>query len=283
MIGHLCFALQSHRKILLVAAVWIALAMPAFAQAGPPPGGAGQSEASPAKLLEFEVATIKPVKDPNPNRTRDREEGRRFTAFSTTLSDLILMAYHLDRWQTAGAPAWVTTDEYDVDAVAESEAEFRERGPEMLQQLLADRFKLKFHWEQRKLSVYVLSVAKSGPRLKPAGANGQQSASCQRFGVCTFRSDTLQRFAGWLSYAVLDRPVVDKTGIPGVFDFTLRWTPNESQFAGTGIRVPQPTDDPNAPPELFTAIQEQLGLKLEPMKAPVDVLVVDHVERPSEN
>jgi uncharacterized protein (TIGR03435 family) len=86
-----------------------------------------------------------------------------------------------------------------------------------------------------------------------------------------------------MGFAVLDRPVVDKTGFAGEFDFTLRWTPDETQFAGMGIHVPPLMDNPNAPPELFTAIQEQLGLRLEAQKIPSEVLVIDHVERPSEN
>ena len=86
-----------------------------------------------------------------------------------------------------------------------------------------------------------------------------------------------------MQFVVLDRPVVDKTGIDGVFDFTLTWTPDETQFTGMGIRVPTQADNPNAPPGLFTAIEEQLGLKLEPEKIPAEVLAIDHLERPSEN
>ena len=90
-------------------------------------------------------------------------------------------------------------------------------------------------------------------------------------------------FAGLLQAAVLDRPVVDQTGLSGRFDFTLKWTPDESQFAGMGVHVPAAIDNPDAPPDLFTAIQEQLGLKLDSTKAPVDVLVIDSVQKPSSN
>ena len=86
-----------------------------------------------------------------------------------------------------------------------------------------------------------------------------------------------------MGFVVLDKPVVDKTGLSGEFDITLKWTPDESQFIGMGIHVPPPVDNPNAPPELFTAIQEQLGLRLEAKKIPTDVFVIDHVEQPSEN
>ena len=86
-----------------------------------------------------------------------------------------------------------------------------------------------------------------------------------------------------MGFVVLDKPVTDKTGLTGRFDFTLNWTPDETQFAGMGVRMPAPVDNPNAPPGLFTAIEEQLGLRLEAQKIPTAVLVIDHVERPSEN
>ena len=90
-------------------------------------------------------------------------------------------------------------------------------------------------------------------------------------------------FAGVLQTAVMDRPVVDKTGLTGRFDFSIRWTPDESQFVSMGVRVPPPSNDPNAPPGIFTAFPEQLGLKLDPSRAPVDVIVIDKVEKPSDN
>ena len=92
-------------------------------------------------------------------------------------------------------------------------------------------------------------------------------------------------FASWMQ-TVLDKPVVDETELPGKYDFQLKWTPDESQFAtfrGTGVTVPPPSDDPKAPPNLYTAMQEQLGLKMGPAKTPTDVIVIDHVEKPSEN
>jgi uncharacterized protein (TIGR03435 family) len=90
-------------------------------------------------------------------------------------------------------------------------------------------------------------------------------------------------FTGLMQAAVLDRPVVDQTGLPGRYDFTLNWTPDETQFASMGVSVPPPADNAAAPPDLFTAIQEQLGLKLEATKAMVDILVIDRVAKPSAN
>jgi uncharacterized protein (TIGR03435 family) len=98
-----------------------------------------------------------------------------------------------------------------------------------------------------------------------------------------FKKRTLSDFARFMQFVVLDRPVVDKTGIAGAFDFTLRWSPEESQFSRLGIFYRPPAGDSSLSPPLFEAIQEQLGLKLEPVKAPVDALVIDHVERPTAN
>ena len=152
----------------------------------------------------------------------------------------------------------------------------------MAQKLLEDRFQLKFHREQRVMAVYVLEVAKGGPKLKAADANSVENSGCEHLGVCNFHKRTLANFARFMQFVVTDKPVVDKTGVTGEFDFTLKWMPDESQFNGMGFRVPVP--DGTAPlPGLFTAIQEQLGLKLEPQKIPAEVLVIDHVERPSEN
>jgi uncharacterized protein (TIGR03435 family) len=246
-------------------------------------GQAQPAAAAPAQTAtpEFEAASIKPVKTPNPSRTRDQEEGRRFTAYSVTLRDLIMMAYRVDAREISGGPAWMATDEYDVEAVAGEGVQVNEQLQAMLQKLLADRFQLTFHREQRLLPAYALTVAKGGSKLKTAEAGGQ-GASCEHVGVCNFRSEPLARFTQWLAFVVLDRPVVDKTGIAGKFDFSLRWTPDESQFSAMGLRAPAAADNANAPP-LFTAIEEQLGLKLEPVRAPAEVLVIDHVERPSEN
>jgi uncharacterized protein (TIGR03435 family) len=248
--------------------------------ASPATTASATSTASP----EFEAATIKPVKEPDPNRMNDREEGRRFTTHYTTLSDLILMAYTIDRQQVVGGPAWITKDEYDVDAVAGEDIHNGEKLQAMLQKLLADRFQLTFHREQREMSVYSLTVAKGGPKLKAADPNvPANGASCEHLGSCTYRGEPLEHFARWLGFVVLDKPVSDKTGLTGRYDFTLKWTPDETQFAGMDVHVPAPVDNPNAPPGLFTAIEEQLGLRLEVRKNPAEVLVIEHVERPTEN
>jgi uncharacterized protein (TIGR03435 family) len=146
---------------------------------------------------------------------------------------------------------------------------------EMLQKLLADRFQLKFHRDKRELPVFALQIAKGGPKLKPA-ANPDAEADESGNGRGTeqtivFTSASMGDFTLNEQFFV-DRPVVDQTGLIGKYDFSLRYTYDEAK-----------STDPDAPPGLFTAVQEQLGLKFEPTKAPVDVFVIDHVEPPSAN
>jgi len=245
-------------------------------------GAPGQAQAPPAAAPVVEAATIKPVKEPSPNNMRDSTEGRRLSMRYTTLRDLMMMAYEVDPRQILGGPAWVATDEYDIDAVAVEGVQSNENEEAMLKELMADRFQLKVHRDQIVMSVYVLAVAKGGPKLKAADANSVENSGCEHLGVCSFHKRTLASFARFMQFVVLDRPVVDKTGISGEFDFALKWTPDESQFNGMGFRVPVP-DGMATLPGLFTAIQEQLGLKLESQKIPTEAIVIDHVERPSEN
>ena len=153
----------------------------------------------------------------------------------------------------------------------------------MLLKLLADRFQLSLHHEKKELSVYALTVVKGGPKLtedtdnpngRPTflGSGGPQGRKVQNSTMAEFASD-LQA----------DRPVVDQTGLGSKrYDFILKWTPDAHAMNGaTG--APPAADDPDAPPNIFGAIQQQLGLKLESTKAQVDVIVIDHVEKPSEN
>jgi uncharacterized protein (TIGR03435 family) len=155
----------------------------------------------------------------------------------------------------------------------------------MLQKLLADRSNLSFHRDKKELSVYAITVAKTGPKLTKSEGdpNGLPGLFFRGLGNLPARNATMADFAGVLQGAVLDRPVVDRTGLAGRYDFQLQWTPDRSQFISMRVKVPAPPDDPAAPPDLFTAIQQQLGLKLESAKAPVEVLVIDHVEKPTGN
>jgi uncharacterized protein (TIGR03435 family) len=156
----------------------------------------------------------------------------------------------------------------------------------MIQKMAAERYKLTFHPDKKELSVYVLSVAKGGPKLTKSEGdpNGLPGLFFRgKPGDLGVRNATIADFTGLMQSAVLDKPVVNQTGLTGKYDFTLLWTPDDSQFQGMGAKIPPPTDSANAPPNLYTAIQEQIGLKLEATKAPADVMVIDHVEKPSEN
>ena len=233
----------------------------------------------------FEVATIRPSKPDTPGRMF-RVQGRRFSTLNTTLSDIISFAYGTHPKQLIGAPAWVDTDKFDIEAQPDGEgAPSDKQWKIMWQKLLAERFKLSFHRDKKELSVYVLSVSKTGQKLTKSESdpNGLPGLWFQALGNLNVRNATMEDFAGLMQSAVLDRPVLDQTGLTGRWDFILKWTPDDSQFASFGMKIPPPTDAATAPPALYTAIQEQIGLKLDATKAPAEVFVVDHVEKPSEN
>jgi uncharacterized protein (TIGR03435 family) len=233
----------------------------------------------------FEVATIKPSK-PDEQGKAFMVRGAEFTTINTTLSDLIKFAYGMHEKQVVGGPDWMLSAKYDISAKPDVPGQPNDKQLKlMVQKLLADRFQLKFHHDKKELSAYVLSVAKIEPKMtKNTGdPGGLPGLWFQGLGVLSVRNATMVDFANLMQSAVLDRPVVDQTGLDGRWDFRLKWTPDESQFGGMGIKVPPPSDAADAPPPLFTAIQEQIGLKLEAAKAPVEVLVLDHVEQPTAN
>ncbi len=232
----------------------------------------------------FEVATIKPSDPSRPGRLFRALPGR-YTTINTTLNDLIGFSYGLHARQVTGAPDWVGTQKYDLDGKPDGEGQPNEaQWKTMVQKLLAERFQLTFHHEQKELSVYALVVAKGGPKItKSDSPNGPPSLLFRGLGNLPVRDATMADFASVMQRAVLDRPVVDQTRLEGRYNFALNWTPDETQFASLGGVPPGLGDKPDAPPDLFTAIQQQAGLKLEPTKALVDVMVVDKVEKPSAN
>lgn len=240
---------------------------------------------APTADPSFDVATIKPTK-PDTQGKNFRVQGRRFSTLNTSLVDLMTFAFGLQQKQIIGAPAWADTEHYDIAAQPDLEgAPNDKQWKNMVAKLLADRFKLVYHHDKKELSVYVITVAKGGSKLTPSQGDpkGLPGNFFRGLGNMVNMNSTLSDFAGVMQAAVLDRPVVDQTGLTGRFDFTLNWTPDESQFGGLGVKVPPPSDKADAPPGLFTAIQEQDGLRIDPSKAPVDVFVIDKVEKPSEN
>jgi uncharacterized protein (TIGR03435 family) len=256
---------------------------------GSPQDDAGASspmaaDANPA----FAVATIKPS-DPHNTNWALGTKGTHFFSANTNVDDLISFAYGVHAKQIVGGPAWLVTDKFDVEGVPAVEGKPNRKQLEtMVQGLLADRFKLVVHYDKRELAVYALTVGKNGPKLTKSVAltNASSGYGFGPLGTMTVMNMTMGAFVSALQRTVLDKPMVDQTGLADRYDFTLKWTPDDSQFTqlrGTGINVPSGTDDPNAPPGLYTAIQEQLGLKLEPVKSLADVIVIDHAERPSDN
>ena len=232
----------------------------------------------------FEVATVKPS-DPNRPGRAFTVRGRTFSTFNTPLTALISFAYNVHPRQIVGAPAWADSELFDITAQPEGEGQPNDRQwRSMLQKLLADRFQLSFRREKRELPAYVIVVAPGGPKLARSGGdpNGLPGLFFKGLGVLPAINATIGDFAGVMQSVVLDRPVVDRTGLAGRFDFTLQWTPDETQFGGRGGQA-QTQAGPNAPPGLFTAMQEQLGLKMDATRAEVDALIIERAEKPSEN
>jgi len=247
-------------------------------QLPPMPAGADPS---------FEVATVKPSA-PDERGEGLQWDGDRFNTVNTTLARLIKFAYGVQDKQILNGPAWLETDKFDLAGQPDIPGTPDDHQlKSMVQKLLADRFGLKFHRDTKELSAYVLSVGKNGPKMTKPDANAGSLPGLwfRGLGVLTVTNATMPDFCELLQEVVLDRPVVDHTDLAGRWNFLLKWTPDQSQFAGMGVKVPPPSDTPaaDAPPPLFTAIQEQVGLRLEAEKAQVEVLVLDHIERPSGN
>jgi uncharacterized protein (TIGR03435 family) len=269
------------------------LAFPArsWCQASPP------ADPRPA----FEVASIKPSAPSGHNRSIMMLPGGRFTTTDMSLKDLVAFAYELRAFQVSGGPNWIDTARYDVVATAAGTVN-QQSVRAMLQSLLADRFQLAFHREKKELPVYDLVVAKANgktaPNLTeskqpdcappgqppPPGASNQPPCGGMRMGrnQITAGGVPITMFATGLSN-LLGRAVIDKTGLTGKYDIKLDWNPDESQpLLGPGDPTKPPTTDLSGP-SIYTAVQEQLGLKLESQKAPLDVLVIDRAEKASEN
>jgi uncharacterized protein (TIGR03435 family) len=265
---------------------------------GAVPGTFGQASSSPAPAAQkamasdadpsFDVSTIKPSNGDGQGKYF-RVMGRQYLTHNTSLADLVELAYGVHPKQIVGAPAWMFGDKFDL--VATPDGEGQPNGRQwlgMIQKLMADRFKLVLHRDKQPLSVYVLQVAKGGP------VNLTPSQSANPFPSLEFRSGagglllpakntTLGSFCQMMQQVVLDRPLVDQTGIAGKFDFNLTFAPDDSQFNGHPPQTAAPADAAHAPPGLLEAMQQQLGLKLSVEKIATDVLVIDKVEKPSAN
>lgn len=224
----------------------------------------------------FEVANIK-LADPELRSSGFQVRGHRLIVLNQNVEAMLMFAYGLQKDQIVNAPDWIHAERYTIDGYPDIEGQPSvDQYREMVQKILASRFGLAFHKEQRMLPVYFLTVGKNGPKMKPntSSPNGlpdQTGNNNDNLKDWRFTNCTMNDIASFMRY-MLNRPVVDQTNLSGKFDFTLKWT------TSTAENLPA-----DAPPDFFTAIQEQAGLKADPGKANVDVVVVEKVERPSAN
>jgi len=196
-----------------------------------------------------------------------------------------MFAYGVNSKQVVNGQAWMESDKFDIVLQPDAPgAPSEEQVRSMMRKLLASRFGLKFHSEKKELSAYILTVAKGGPKLTKSEGDPHSPHAFffTKLGSLTVRNATMEDFANGMQGAVFDRPVVNHTGLEGHWDCSLKWTPDETQFQVFGVKI-VPNEAADAPPPVFTAIQEQIGLKLDAAKTMVDVMVLDHVEKPSEN
>lgn len=233
----------------------------------------------------FEVATIKPASLDQKGRYITMQGTNRFVVKYYTLKLLIAAAYNLSPKVISGGPEWADSDHFDILALTPGETRpGHDDQMAMLRTLLTERFKLSFHREEKEFSIYRLEVTKSGSKLKQSSAAPGDPAQLvstvypQRIHLPA-RNAAMADFASLLQRALLDRPVVDSTGLSGRYDFDLDWAPDETQFGG---EVPVAPQGAQAPP-FFTAIKDQLGLELEATRDNVQALVIDHAETPSAN
>ncbi len=252
---------------------------------------------SPPTMPAFEVASVKPNRSDRLVIQIDRPVSDRFSATNVPLRELIRFAYDLQDTRLIGGPDWTRSERFDIVAKAEQPFPvWTATGPPMplllmLRTLLADRFDLVVHQETRDLPIYALVVAredrKFGPEINPSkldceGGVQEQARCGMRIGPgqMAMSGTPMSQFANVLANFV-GRPVLDRTQLAGAFDFRLSWTPDRVPQGPVPPGAPAlPPIDPNGP-SLFAALQEQLGLKLESTRAPLEVLVIDRVERPT--
>ena len=249
----------------------------------------GQATNSPpAAPTAYTVASIKPNKSSDDRFMLRPMPGGGVTATGVTLKMLIGLAYGVFAYQISGGPSWIGTERWDIVAKTDSLQERlpRAQSAALLQALIEDRFQLKAHRDTKEMPVYELVVTKNGPKLVPSDPTKAKPSAIFGRGSGTFTDSSMAVFAARLSEQ-LGRPVLDRTDLKGPYDFTLEWTPAPGEGAAELMGLPPRAEPPSSGdsngPSIFTALQDQLGLKLESTKGPAEILVIDHVERPSEN
>lgn len=240
-------------------------------------GGLSQVKQDKAPRLEFEVASVKPSKpDAQGGGIKPLPGGQTYVATNVPVKLMIRLMFHLNNRQISGGPGWLATDLYDVEAKADRPRTIDELHV-MFQNLLIDRFNLQFHKEMRTLPAFELVVDKSGSKLTENHSPENFDIPVRPgFGKMDATHCSMSYFS-WLLSQFLDQPVIDQTGLTQFYDFKLEWTP-EPPPGVDPARLP-----PTNGPDIYTALREQLGLKLESRKGPVEVMVIDHVQKPSEN
>jgi uncharacterized protein (TIGR03435 family) len=238
------------------------------------------------KAPSFEVAAIKPAPaNTKAARYITMQGTNRFVVKYYTLKLLIAAAYDLSPKVISGGPAWSGSDHFDIEALTPGDARpARTQQMAMLRTLLTDRFMLSFHREGKEFSIYALEVAKGGAKLRastaPAGDPAQLTTTIYPdHAHLPAKNTSMGDFASQLQRGFLDRPVVDRTGLTGRYDFDLDWVPDETQFGG---EVASATAEAQAPP-FFAAIEQQLGLHIEATRGTVDALIIDNAQPPSAN
>ena len=233
----------------------------------------------------FEAASIK-RSSPDKAGSGISTYPNRIHIINSTLKFCVEMAWNVKDFQVAGGPGWSDSDRYDIDAVA-AEAfkpgEFRA----MLQALLADRFGLTIHRETQEKPGFALVVARNGPKLPPPGEDPSIMFSRTPTGDATLNATrtSMQQLASSLA-SRLGSTIIDRTGIEGQFDVSMQWTPDPSTepfLTKSGAPAPPPPPDAVSGPSIFSVLQEKFGLKLEARKVPVEIIVIDRANRPSEN
>jgi len=279
---------------MLAAAAWMALAVPAV-------DGQANSAQSPAVINAnpaatepaFDVAAIRENHSDHTARSHivSSPTDGHLTVINVPMKMLLQFAFALPETRILGGPDWLSSIKFDIEAKSDSSVDDRLHAlssddskllkQKMVQALLADRFKLIDHMETRELPVYALVAAKGGTKLQASKSSGTTIDSWNSKIDIRGGDNTVALLAEELSKK-LGRVVIDKTGIPGRYDILLIWTPDDGaappSTGSTGISA-----STDSGPSIFTAIQEQLGLKLEPQKGPVQVLVIDRIEMPSAN
>ena len=246
-----------------------------------------QSQPAP---LKFEVASIKPDKSAEHNTTWNFDANGHFSGTNVPVRFLITMAYMLKDTQLTGLPGWADSEKYDLQTKTDGPVH-EDQIYVMMRSLLTDRFGLQAHWVTKRQSVYALSIARGGSRLQPskeggcvvAGKNNSPSPPGDKppdyCGTYFWRGGQIDGHRITISQLLvalgsqLDYPLIDRTGLKGAYDIHFTFNPDESVNDGAD----------NTGASIFTSLQEQLGLRLQSSKGPVKVLVIDHIERPSEN